>query len=58
MFIVFMLIVGFYMVLIDFKYVIIVFVLNLFGGYILVLIVNFYVLEEKEDELIIEENKE
>ncbi|PHL19847.1 nucleoside transporter C-terminal domain-containing protein, partial [Enterococcus faecium] len=33
-------------------------VLNLFGGYILASIVNPYVLEEKEDELIIEENKE
>ena len=32
--------------------------MNLFGGYILASIVNPYELEEKEDELIIEENKE
>ncbi|BDP80698.1 pyrimidine nucleoside transporter NupC [Enterococcus faecium] len=51
-------IVGSYMALIDSKYVITALVLNLFGGYILASIVNPYVLEEKEDELIIEENKE
>ena len=51
-------IVGSYMALIDSKYVITALVLNLFGGYILASIVNPYELEEKEDELIIEENKE
>ena len=51
-------IVGSYMALIDSKYVITALVLNLFGGCILASIVNPYVLEEKEDELIIEENKE
>ncbi|MCX3939917.1 NupC/NupG family nucleoside CNT transporter [Enterococcus faecium] len=50
--------IGSYMALIDSKYVITALVLNLFGGYILASIVNPYVLEEKEDELIIEENKE
>ncbi|OQO71453.1 pyrimidine nucleoside transporter NupC [Enterococcus villorum] len=51
-------IVGSYMALIDSKYVITALVLNLFGGYILASIVNPYELAEKEDELIIEENKE
>lgn len=51
-------IVGSYMALINSKYVITALVLNLFGGYILASIVNPYQLDEKEDELIIEENKE
>ncbi|MDA9461939.1 MULTISPECIES: NupC/NupG family nucleoside CNT transporter [Enterococcus] len=51
-------IVGSYMALIDSKYVITALVLNLFGGYILASIVNPYELDEKEDELVIEEDKE
>lgn len=51
-------IVGSYMALINSKYVITALVLNLFGGYILASIVNPYQLDEKEDELIIEEDKE
>lgn len=51
-------IVGSYMALINSKYVITALMLNLFGGYILSSIVNPYQLDEKEDELVIEENKE
>lgn len=51
-------IVGSYMALIDSKYVITALVLNLFGGYILASIVNPYELDEKKDELVIEEDKE
>ncbi|MBO1299411.1 MULTISPECIES: nucleoside transporter C-terminal domain-containing protein [unclassified Enterococcus] len=51
-------IVGSYMALIDSKYVITALVLNLFGGYILASIVNPYELDETEDELVIEEDKE
>lgn len=51
-------IVGSYMALIDSKYVITALVLNLFGGYILASIVDPYELDEKEDELVIEEDKE
>ena len=51
-------IVGSYMALIDSKYVITALVLNRFGGYILASIVNPYELDEKEDELVIEEDKE
>lgn len=50
-------IVGSYMVLIDSKYVITALVLNLLGGFIMASIVNPYELDQKEDELIIEEDK-
>ncbi|MGM9903514.1 NupC/NupG family nucleoside CNT transporter [Enterococcus hirae] len=51
-------IVGSYMALIDSEYVITALILNLFGGYILASIVNPYELDESEDELIIEEEKD
>lgn len=50
-------IVGSYMALIDSKYVITALVLNLLGGFIMASIVNPYELDQKEDELIIEEDK-
>lgn len=50
-------IVGSYMALIDSKYVITALVLNLLGGFIMASIVNPYELAQKEDELIIEEDK-
>lgn len=50
-------IVGSYMALIDSKYVITALVLNLLGGFIMASIVNPYELDPKEDELIIEEDK-
>ena len=50
-------IVGSYMALIDSKYVITALVLNLLGGFIMASIVNPYEQDQKEDELIIEEDK-
>ncbi|MGG5358507.1 MULTISPECIES: NupC/NupG family nucleoside CNT transporter [unclassified Enterococcus] len=51
-------IVGSYMALINSTYVITALVLNLFGGFIIASIINPYVLEETEDELVIEDAKE
>ena len=51
-------IVGSYMALIDSKYVITALVLNLLVGIFFASIVNPYELDEKEDELVIEEDKE
>lgn len=58
MLIVFVLIIGVYFILIEFKYVVMVVVLNLFGGFIIVLIINFYKVNEEDDKLLVEEIEE
>ncbi|MFS0784491.1 NupC/NupG family nucleoside CNT transporter [Bacillus sp. 1P06AnD] len=49
-------IVGAYMTMIEPKYVVTAIVLNLFGGFIIVSIINPYKVDEKEDILTIEED--
>lgn len=51
-------IVGSYMLLIKPKYVITALILNLFGGFLIANIVNPYNLNSKEDELVVEEEKQ
>ncbi|GCF95838.1 pyrimidine nucleoside transporter NupC [Enterococcus florum] len=51
-------IVGSYMSLLEPQYVITALILNLFGGFIIASIVNPYSLEEKEDELLVENDQE
>lgn len=48
-------VVGAYMTMIEPKYVVTAIVLNLFGGFIIVSIINPYTVEEKEDILTIED---
>lgn len=52
-----MFIVGVYMIMIEFKYVVIVFVFNLFSGFIIIFIINFYDVKDDEDILEIKGEK-
>ncbi len=50
-------VVGAYMTMIEPKYVVTAIVLNLFGGFIIVSIINPYTVDEKEDILTIEDEQ-
>lgn len=52
-----MLIVGVYMMMLKLEYVVMVLVLNLFGGFIIVLIINFYDVKKEEDMFCVEEEE-
>lgn len=57
MLMVLVLIIGVYFIFIELKYVVIVVVFNLFGGFIIVFIINFYKVNEEDDKLLIDENE-
>lgn len=57
MLMVLMLIVGFYMMMLKFEYVVMVFVLNLFGGFIIVFIINLYIVSKDEDLIVVFEEE-